>query len=87
MLHILATLPNHHRRGVGALHLKWGIDEADKLGLPVYLEASEMGRPLYARWGFEDVKPLPFDARKYGAKTSMPHMCMLRPMKAMHGSA
>ncbi|KAK0916448.1 hypothetical protein LTR57_012900 [Friedmanniomyces endolithicus] len=52
-LHILATHPKHHRRGVGAMHLRWGFEQAEKLGLPVYLESSPMGRPLYARNGFE----------------------------------
>lgn len=86
-LHILATLPNHHRRGVGKLHLDWGLSEADRLGLPVYLEGSLMGQPLYARCGFENVMPFPFDETKFGAKTSMAHMCMLRPAKTTSGSS
>ena len=80
-LHILATHPKHHRRGVGAMHLRWGFEQAEKLGLPVYLESSPMGRPLYARNGFEIKGWLPFDARKYGSEKELPHALMLRPAK------
>lgn len=81
--HILTTLPHHHRRGAGAMALNWGFEQADKLGIPVWLEASPMGRPLYERVGFETVGWLPFDAKKFGAKEDMPHAVMLRqPKKA-----
>ncbi|KAK0913308.1 hypothetical protein LTR02_002353 [Friedmanniomyces endolithicus] len=80
-LHILATHPKHHRRGVGAMHLRWGFEQAETLGLPVYLESSPMGRPLYARNGFETKGWLPFDARKYGSEKELPHALMLRPAK------
>lgn len=78
-LHILVTLPNHHRRGVGKMHLDWGIEEAGKLGLPVYLESSPMGRPLYERVGFETVGWLDFDAKQWGLDHDLPHALMLRP--------
>lgn len=64
------------------MHLKWGLAEADRLGLPAYLEASPNGRPLYERWGFEPLREFPFDLRDYGAKANVPHMLMLRPAKA-----
>ncbi|KAK5119168.1 hypothetical protein LTR85_007782 [Meristemomyces frigidus] len=80
-LHILATHPQHHRRGVGAMHLKWGFEKADELGLPVYLESSPMGRPLYARMGFEEVGWSPINAELWGAKKDIPHALMLRPAK------
>lgn len=78
---MLATDPAHHRRGAGALHLQWGLDEADRLHLPAYLEGSVMGQPLYERWGFEAVKLLDFDSRKYGSKEKIDHMLMLRPAR------
>ena len=81
LLSILATHPDHHRRGVGAMHLKWGCDLADKLGLPAYLEATPKGKPLYERFGFEGVGNMRFDARKYGHQEQIPHVCMLRPAK------
>lgn len=52
LLNLLATLPNWHRRGIGAMHLKWGHEKADQLGLPCYLEASRtycLGFSTYLR--------------------------------------
>lgn len=82
LMHILATHPRHHRRGVGAMQLKWGFAIADERNLPVYLEASPMGQPLYARMGFETVGWLPMDAKLWGAQKDIPHALMLRPAKA-----
>lgn len=31
ILSVLATLPNHHRRGIGAMHMNWGLEQADKV--------------------------------------------------------
>ena len=82
MLQVLATLPEHHRRGIGGMHLAWGAEKADELGLQSYLEASPAGRPLYERMGFERVRDIPFDAREWGMDRDMPHVCMVRPVKA-----
>ncbi|WPH01548.1 Hypothetical protein R9X50_00439500 [Acrodontium crateriforme] len=81
LLYIVGVAPEHHRRGVGKMHLNWGLREADRLNIPVYLEASEMGRPLYERMGFESLKTMPFDARDFGYPESLEHTCMLRPVK------
>ncbi|KAF9878552.1 acetyltransferase [Colletotrichum karsti] len=51
--HVIAVRPEHQRRGVGALLTKWGLDMAELAGLPVYLESSPVGYPLYNRLGFE----------------------------------
>jgi len=80
-LHILVTHPKHHRRGVGKMQLQWGIEQAEKLSLPVYLESSPMGRPLYERVGFETLDWLPFDAKQWGLDHDLPHALMLRPAK------
>ena len=85
LLNMIATLPEHHRRGVGAMHLKWGNEQADKLGLLSYLEASPMGRPLYERMGYEVVRELPFDARAWGLDRDLPHVVMVRHAEEMNG--
>ncbi|TKA25809.1 hypothetical protein B0A50_05564 [Salinomyces thailandicus] len=82
LLHILVTHPRHHRRGVGAMQLEWGVAEARRLGVPVYLESSPMGRPLYERFGFETVGWLELDAREWGLDHDLPHALMLRPADA-----
>lgn len=47
---VLAMHPNAQRRGTGAAALEWGLEKADELGVLEYLEASRMGRPLYAKY-------------------------------------
>lgn len=85
LLHILCTHPKHHRRGVGLMHMQWGFEQAEKMGLPVWLEASAMGRPLYARNGFETVGWLDLDLKKWGLDKDLPHALMLRPVKQANG--
>lgn len=71
MLDTLVTLPNHERRGAGSMLVRWGTERADEAGLEAYLEASPMGAPMYARHGFEPVKKVEFDLRKYGGEEVM----------------
>lgn len=63
------------------MHLKYGLDHADELGLPSYLEASPTGKPLYERWGYEAVSTMPFDARDFGAPKAKTHTIMVRPVR------
>ncbi|KAI1337259.1 acyl-CoA N-acyltransferase [Xylariaceae sp. FL0016] len=49
----MAVHPDYQRRGIGRLLMQWGIDMAEKLGLPIYLEATDAGFPLYKSMGFE----------------------------------
>ncbi|EME45098.1 hypothetical protein DOTSEDRAFT_70971 [Dothistroma septosporum NZE10] len=81
LLHILATRPEHERRGVGAMSLAWGTKKADELGLPMYLEGSPKGVGLYKKWGFEVVAKLPWDATVHGYHEPLEHVAMLRPAK------
>ncbi|GAD95765.1 conserved hypothetical protein [Paecilomyces variotii No. 5] len=53
-LDMLATRPEHERRGAGSMLVQWGCDVADKDGVPAYIDASKAGAPLYKRFGFED---------------------------------
>lgn len=68
VLDTLVTLPNHERRGAGSMLVSWGTQRADEAGVEAYLEASPMGAPMYARHGFEPVKRVGLDLRKYGGK-------------------
>ncbi|KAI2632572.1 acyl-CoA N-acyltransferase [Hypomontagnella submonticulosa] len=54
-----AVHPDHQKRGAGRLLMQWGIDIAEKLELPLYLETSEDVAPFYEKMGCErltDVK-------------------------------
>ncbi|KAF4544268.1 putative gnat family protein [Lasiodiplodia theobromae] len=81
-LNLLVTHPNHHRRGAGGMLVRWGTQQADKVGLICFLEASEAGRPLYKRHGFEDQETVVFDFSKYGLSGTDTNTTMIRqPVK------
>ncbi|KAJ4303820.1 hypothetical protein N0V90_002721 [Kalmusia sp. IMI 367209] len=81
VLDTLVTHPEHHRRGAGRLLLQWGCERADEAGLEVYLEASEMGEPLYKRFGFEPVERIELDLRRWGGDEVIKWAVMVRPAK------
>ncbi|KAM0745799.1 acyl-CoA N-acyltransferase [Meredithblackwellia eburnea MCA 4105] len=57
-LEVLAIHPNHQRKGVGKVLMEWGFKEADKAQLPVYLDATAAGIPMYKALGFvQDGQP------------------------------
>jgi GNAT superfamily N-acetyltransferase len=70
-LDTLVTLPQHERRGAGSMLVRWGCEKADDAGVEAYLEASPMGAPMYARHGFEEVRPIELDLRKYGGDEAL----------------
>ena len=48
----MAVHPKQRRRGIGRLLVQWGIDVAEQLNLPIYLEATFEGMRLYEKNGF-----------------------------------
>lgn len=87
VLHILCTLPDHHRRGAGGMLVRWGLEQADKTGLRSYLEASEAGRPLYERLGFREVEVKLFDLSKYGGHGIDRGTVMMREPEVTNGAS
>jgi len=77
-LRILATHPKHHRKGAGSLLLRQGLEKADRLNLPVYLDSARSGKALYERHDFVVTSDFPFDARQYGGRSEGKHWCMVR---------
>jgi len=52
----MLTFPGYRNQGIGAELLKRIVEEAKQLGYKkITLNASEMGRPLYEKYGFKDV--------------------------------
>lgn len=45
--------PDYQGKGVGAQLMKWGMDVAEGLNLPIYLESTAEGVPLYTKLGFQ----------------------------------
>ncbi|KAM0323349.1 hypothetical protein ACHAQA_008942 [Verticillium albo-atrum] len=62
-LSVLVVHPDHQGKGVGKKLLSWGLQEAARLNLPVWLESSPAGKPLYDKSGFKVVDKIevPFD--------------------------
>lgn len=89
-LKILAVDPEYQRQGVGSVLLDWGMDIADRVGIQSYLEASEVGRALYRRYGFAEKGWVEgFDIREFVPEVGEEEhrfMCMVRPAreKAAH---
>jgi GNAT superfamily N-acetyltransferase len=62
VLNFCFTHPKHRRRGVGQLLMEWGIKKADELGLPSYIEATDIGLRLYEASGFRVEGEIDLDA-------------------------
>lgn len=60
LLMYMAVLPAWRNRGVASKCVQWGLDRCDELGIPAYLEASELGVPVYEKLGFETVEEIGF---------------------------
>ena len=45
-----------------------GLKEADEAGAPVFLEATEFGRPLYLKLGWKDCEYFDIDLETFGGK-------------------
>lgn len=85
-LHTLTTHPDHHRRGAGGLLMQRFLDAVDEEGIEAYLEASEAGKPLYARFGFKPVFEQTFDLGKYGGKGIERNTVMIRDRAEARGA-
>ena len=80
-LGLLEVHPDYQRKGAGKMLVEWGVDAADRLGLPCWLQATPQGHGLYRKYGFVDVGKMDIDMSKYGGEGIYRYMCMLRPAK------
>ncbi|MCJ1421309.1 hypothetical protein MMC32_007672 [Xylographa parallela] len=63
LLEICFVRPGYRRRGVGNMLVEWGTKKADEMHLEAFVEATNDGRPLYARHGFHFMNLLLLDAK------------------------
>lgn len=54
--HVMAVDPRHQERKAGMALLQWGLDLADRAGLPLYIEASPSTVGMYEKAGFERLR-------------------------------
>lgn len=63
----MVTRPSHRGKGAAGLLIRWGIEKANEDGVPAYLEAGVMGKPIYERNGFLQIgDPLEVDLKNFG---------------------
>lgn len=66
-LNWMAVHPAHRLCGIGSLLMNAGIKKADNLNLECWLEGSNMGKPLYEKFGFRSLFKIAFDTEVSGA--------------------
>ncbi|OCL06262.1 hypothetical protein AOQ84DRAFT_277811, partial [Glonium stellatum] len=54
----LTTDPDYQCKGIGRMMMQWGIEQADRNELSIYLEGTPAGKHLYDKLGFETVEEL-----------------------------
>jgi GNAT superfamily N-acetyltransferase len=81
-LDVLYVHPDYQRKGIASDLLKWGFEKSEQLGLPIYLEATAEGRPVYERYGFETVRVERFDARPFGVDEEVEYAVGFIPILA-----
>jgi len=73
----MITRASQRGRGAAGMLIRWGIEQAEKEGIPAYLEAAVTGKPIYEKLGFKQVGDLlEVDVREYGIQTSF-FMCKM----------
>ncbi|KAK3621126.1 hypothetical protein LTR56_022990 [Elasticomyces elasticus] len=52
----MVVLPEWRRKGVASMIVRWGVDKCRGLGVLAYLEATEEGKQVYDKCGFETME-------------------------------
>ena len=63
---MLMVLPDYQGRGIGKRLLEWGLEQADEMGMEVWIDATDVGLPLYKKLGWEPVAEFWTDCEKWG---------------------
>jgi GNAT superfamily N-acetyltransferase len=65
---LLTVAPEMQRCGVGKTLLREGLKEADRRGLPTFIEASPAGLGLYRKFGWEEMLKTTVNLKNYGGE-------------------
>ena len=61
----LFTDPSFQRQGIGNALVQYSNQLADELALPIFLQGSPFGYPIYKKHGFETIQHLDVDLREW----------------------
>ena len=81
-LDLMCVSPLAQRRGVGQRLMDWGCEQADKFGVEAVVEASDEGKGLYARYGFEALRHVRLHegSGRFGGREGQEFWWMVRPV-------
>ncbi|KIW63424.1 hypothetical protein, variant 4 [Phialophora macrospora] len=83
LLDLLQADPKYQGRGAGGMLIKWGLDIADALQLPAYLESSPVAHRLYQKFGFKDIDELILSPQwNYGSENPSIYFMLREAQKA-----
>ncbi|OJJ45166.1 hypothetical protein ASPZODRAFT_120689 [Penicilliopsis zonata CBS 506.65] len=68
-LDYLAVHPNNKGKGIASALVESGIQQANRLGLPIFILAYKAGHGVYKRLGFQEVDRIIQDISKFGCST------------------
>lgn len=74
----LHTDAKHQGRGAGTMLLRRCIEDANRSGLPIYLNASSPGHKMYLKQHFHDLETMVTDFSLWGAKAKDYVFAMIR---------
>jgi GNAT superfamily N-acetyltransferase len=66
LCYMLFVDPDYQGKGVGKMLMRWGMEVADSLMLPVWLESSQKGLALYKGIGFEETSRKVWETESFG---------------------
>lgn len=64
-LQVLATHPAHGGRGCAGRLVKWGMQRAEEEGVMCYVEAQDSSKPIFLKYGWEEVEELRTGEQKW----------------------
>ncbi|KAF6819062.1 hypothetical protein CMUS01_11781 [Colletotrichum musicola] len=71
VLEYLAVHPDHQRKGVASTLVERGLEQADAVGMKVWVMSTAAAQPLYEKLGFELFRTVETDVTRFGI--SEPH--------------
>lgn len=72
LMHMVTRISQRGRGAAGML-IQYGVEMAKEQGVPAYLEAGVLGKPIYEKFGFREVAgPMDIDLRPFGIDVDFP---------------